>query len=165
MPDTARSPCHWFFDLEETLVRSWSNPVLVNLARVREFLERHAVQEIHVFSFAIYDAEDQVEFVRSFKPHLERALNVRILSWPCVDELCQHTVAMGGPALSRLDYLREWGKVRAFVDHVRSQGFSGHAVLVDDAVPDVVTVERRSGHMVECLNVDNLEGWAPLRLA
>lgn len=159
------SACHWFFDLEETLIKSWSNPVLANYRRVQDFIARCGIKEIHVFSFAIYDAADQEVFVRELKPFLERALGVRILSWPSVDELLKQTIDLGGPAWTRVEYLNSWGKVRAFADHVRHHCLPGHALLVDDVVPDVATVERRSGHVVECINIHSLDRWVPLSFA
>lgn len=153
---------HWFFDLEATVIDSWTSALLVRTTQVRDFLRRHNVTAIHIFSFAVWNERDQATFERELKPVLERALEVQVLTCPCLEDFRAATLDQTGLEFSSDDYCQKWGKVRAFLDYVRQHNYDGHAVLVDDLVPTVATVERLSGHVVECVNVWQLDQWRPL---
>ena len=49
----------WFFDLEETIIRSWNDPILINKDRVTRFIEENGIKEITIFSAAIWHENDK----------------------------------------------------------------------------------------------------------
>ena len=44
-----------FFDLEETLIASWTDHYLCNKNKITEFLDFYDIRNIHIFSFAIWN--------------------------------------------------------------------------------------------------------------
>lgn len=156
---------HWFFDLEETLIQSWRDPLLVHFADMRDLIERERIEVAHIFSFAIYNKADKLVFERELQPVLEAALRIKIASWVSVEELCSQSLRNTRTQWSIHEYVSVWGKVRAFEDHVLFQGLHGHAILVDDVVPDEIKINRKTGLVTEMINVESIPHWKPLPLS
>lgn len=56
-----------YLDLEETVITNWNDALLMNVSRVRDFLDDNPDidrDDVRVFSFAIYDGRDiQLDFL------------------------------------------------------------------------------------------------------
>lgn len=134
-----------FLDLEETIIRSWQNPTLCNIDYMRYLLANEKVEEVHIFSFAIWNQADKDVFSQRLKPHLEEALGVRIRSWVSVPEVNKVLKQFTGIVMEDWEMINVWGKMRAFQDYCRSEYKDMECVLVDDVVPNtafMVTDDR-----------------------
>lgn len=149
-----------FLDLEETVIRSWTNPTLCNVHKIRQYIQKIRVSEISIFSFAIYNNEDKDYFERNIKEHIETALGVDIMEWPSVDEINSVFFNNYGIHFDRHEFINIWGKSRAFTDYCKATQ-SGVCILIDDVVPNELLFvwERpsRTEIVIETINVNNLE--------
>lgn len=71
-----------YLDLEDTVIEpaldGFANANLINIAKVRAMLDVFNPQELHIFSFAIYNDFDIRSFDEHLKPRLENALGRKI---------------------------------------------------------------------------------------
>ena len=47
-----------YLDLEQTVIDSWDSGLLINSTTVKDWLERLAVKEVSVFSFAVWNEQE-----------------------------------------------------------------------------------------------------------
>lgn len=148
-----------FLDLEETIIYSWSNPLLCNVHKIRTYLRKHNITEIHIFSFAIYNVVDQAEFVRDMKPAIEEALGVTVLSWPSVRDMLKADYELTGVHFDSgtevHDYITIRGKPQGFINYINSRCEYNYAVLIDDIVPNQTVIFHDPGCRVDLINVTN----------
>tara|TARA_B110000503_G_C6876916_1_gene301013 strand:+ start:80 stop:538 length:459 start_codon:yes stop_codon:yes gene_type:complete len=145
-----------FLDLEETIITSWSEGLLVNASRVREFLAENDAKTFTIFSFAVWDDQDKADFERLHRRGLERALDCRVASCPSTEDFMRADTALTGVHFDSLtDFISIRGKVGAFTNWVRFQGLS-HAILVDDVVPNMDIVTRDTGDIIRFINVEDV---------
>lgn len=45
----------FYFDLEETVIESWTDPILVNKTTIERFIEENGIKDVHIFSAAIWN--------------------------------------------------------------------------------------------------------------
>lgn len=152
-----------FLDLEQTIISIWTDPVLCNVGKIRSFLEENDIKTVGIFSFAIYNYNDQVIFEREIKPMIERALGVTVLTWPSVqDQVKADQEFTGRRSYSDFeihDFIAYRGKQDAFRNYVLSKLSKyqfRRAILIDDVVPDQTIVDRRNNWAIEYYNVDRL---------
>lgn len=148
-----------FLDLEETIIHSFSNPLLCNVQKIRKYLRKHSIKEIHIFSFAIYNIADQATFEREMKPAIEEALGVTVLSWPSVRDMLKADYELtgvyfdGGTEVH--DYITIRGKPQGFINYVNSKWNYDYAVLIDDIVPNQTVIFHDPKCQVDLINVTN----------
>ena len=80
-----------FLDLEGTVIVSWDDQRLINLDTTRALIAHQCVDELHIFSAAIWNEADKRSFERELKPRLEDALDMPILSWVSMEEVWKNT--------------------------------------------------------------------------
>ena len=145
-----------FLDLEETVINNWSDGLLINATRVREFLATQGATQFTVFSFAVWDEKDQQDFDRWHRRALERALDCRVAACPSVADFQRVDTELTGVRFDSVtDYISIRGKVGAFTNWARFHGLA-HALLVDDVVPNVDILDRDTGHVIRFVNVTSL---------
>ena len=145
-----------FLDLEETVITSWSEGLLCNASRVREFLAEQEATNFTVFSFAVWNDIDKVGFEKMHRRGLERALDCKVATCPSVADFMRADTALTGVHFDSLtDFISIRGKVGAFTNWCRFQEVS-HALLVDDVVPNVDIVNRDTGGVIRFINVVDL---------
>jgi hypothetical protein len=145
-----------FLDLEETVINNWDEGLLANTSQVREFLATLAVTQFTVFSFAVWNEQDQRDFDRRHRRVLEKALDCRVAACPSVaDFMAADTELTGVQFDSLTDFISIRGKVGAFTNWVRFHGIS-RALLVDDVVPNVDILTRDNGDLIRFINVTDL---------
>lgn len=90
------------FDLEGTLIKSWSNHEILwkNVELIKNILPRfqRPTTEYHVFSFAIYDNADKNAFAVELQTRLENIFGIQFSKVWSMDEMASN---LGMP--SRLD--------------------------------------------------------------
>lgn len=155
-----------YLDLEETVIRSWSNQTLCNVSKVRQFLNDNLDVDrgdVRVFSFAIYNDKDKDEFVRFIKPMLEQALGVTITQWPSVFDMAEASQKLTGArwldadtmgGLDICEYISIVGKVRSFEDWVLYHATdNSRSVLIDDIVPSKTVIHHDRALVINYVNV------------
>lgn len=137
-----------FLDLEDTVVEpvtfGWSNPKLINIEKVRTFIQQFEPTAVHIFSFAVATQTDRTEFETHVKPLLEAELGVAITHCPTLfDDIipaCSRQANLAAGTVSIDDVCDFWGKQGAFKYYVQ-QVFKGlgqpvAVALLDDVVTD-----------------------------
>lgn len=146
----------FYLDLEATVIDSWDNPVLVNMQKVRNFIERYGVKEVNIFSFAIHNELDRQEFLKHMKPLLESTFNIKVNDVPTAEEVRKEVCLSMGTHFELSEFLLVWGKTRAFQEYaILKTARGGHAVLLDDMVPNMMMHHLDLDVFVEMVNVNS----------
>ena len=153
-------PNLFFIDLEQTIIESWQAPDLINVQRIRSWLEVEKADEIRIFSFAIWNEIDKQRFNDEIKTRIEDALGLPVMSWPSVQDMMKadfrHTGIRFETGHEVSEFIQLRGKKDAFMHFVFDQYDFHRAVLIDDVVPDLTVAHRKKGWSVELWNVDSL---------
>lgn len=126
-----------FLDLEDTVITTWEEGLLVHTREVRDWIKGLGVTEARIFSFAIWNAKDSNVFVDNGMKHmLEDALEVQLLEWLSVEEMMELSKAHTGLRwVDRMDFMQLRGKHGAFFDVCKGRERDCKCILLDDAVP------------------------------
>jgi hypothetical protein len=150
----------FFLDLEETVIRSFDNPRLVNIEKVKKFLHNHGATELHIFSYAIHSEADRTIFNRDIKPRLEEILELPIVSCPTIPEVMKADYELTGlffsPTSEVTEYIYTRGKTYGFINYVNNKYNYTRAVLIDDTVADMTITYRNLGARIDFYNVGSL---------
>jgi hypothetical protein len=149
---------HWFLDLEETIINSWHDQRLCNVSKIKKLLKNNFVENISIFSFAIWNEKDRQEFISSLKDPIQRALDVNIGNIPTQEEILKDIVKFTGCKweLQELSCVCVWGKHRLFLDFCQFNFKNTTCVLVDDVVPNLTFINKDINLTVDLINVNTL---------
>ena len=143
-----------FLDLEETVINNWTEGMLLNSSRVREWLQDLNIKQVRLFSFAIWNEKDQFRFEKEFKPVLRRALDVGFIDCPSVEDFIKADLKVTGVLW---DNLHEFAVIRGKQDAFRSWcklHFDGqHNVLLDDTVTNGIWHNKDTNLKLEFINI------------
>lgn len=132
----------WFFDLEQTLIDSWENPVIINLEKVGEIMSRPDFDpKVTIFSWAIWNDEDLVTAERVIYPMLEEVFGITIIDTITKEQLFK-IVKEKWFWLDEEDFGDMFDKERAFIEFCRLTKLKGSQFLVDDMVLDMKIVQE-----------------------
>ena len=149
-----------YLDLEATIIASWQDPHLINVASIRHFLKERRITEVSIFSYAIYNDADKRIFAEQIKPDIERALGVTVMGWPSVQDMIReekkYTGIVFDQAYEVTEYIQLRGKKDGFINYVQGTCEFEVAILIDDVVPDLTLSHRFKGWSIELWNVDSL---------
>lgn len=146
-----------FLDLEETIIHSWDDPRLMNVDKIRSFLEEKQVSEIQIFSFAISHDKDLEIFNLHMKEVIERVLNVKITKVFTVEEVCLIIRKNFGAFWDPFEIPLVWGKQKAFIDVCTATASKGSTcVLIDDMVENTITKNFTRDITIQTLNIKQL---------
>ena len=168
---------HLFLDLEGTIItpvhEGWLNTSFLNVPDIKSFIRAWKPQHLHVFSFAIYDAEDLATFSRSgVRAKIERVLQMEFDIVPTLDReiknACCYELRLAPGVFTRRDVSDFWGKQLSFRLFTKSH-FERATVPVEVAlIDDMVTEETFSfprqnltGHVLHVHRLD--DGLASLK--
>lgn len=156
-----------FLDLEDTVITTWEDGTLINSQVVRGWLDGFNVTQVRIFSFAIWNAKDSMDFVtKGHKAALERALEVDIVEWLSVEEMVEisraHTQIQW---MDRQDFMQLRGKHGAFFDVCKARESDCMCILLDDAVPHETLLVHHKNlelelHPVQLLTNHQWKNWA-----
>ena len=107
-----------FLDLEETVIRSWDNPLFCNTDFILDVLKKENVKQVHIYSFAIYNDHDKEIFEKTMKAGLEQHLGVEILSWMSIKELMKKVFFYNGVVFDQNEFITVWVKSSLFMTFV-----------------------------------------------
>ena len=149
-----------FIDLEQTIIDSWSSGELINVSPIRRFLQARNIQDVSIFSFAIYNEKDKQDFDTRLRPSIEEALGVKVMSWPSVQDMIREEKKFTGivfdQAYEIAEYIQLRGKKDGFINYIQGTCEFDLAILIDDTVPDQTLSHRFEGWSIELWNVDSL---------
>jgi hypothetical protein len=144
-----------WLDLEETIIDSWSSGILINVFKLKKWLDDHNVQLISIWSFAIWNDEDKQEFVANgMKSEIECSLHRPIISAPSVLNMKDYVYEYEHVKYDdACDFMAINGKHWAFIKFCMGQRPGEHCVLIDDCVPSWTIKDNKTGGVVELINI------------
>jgi hypothetical protein len=147
-----------FLDLEETIIHSWSDARLMNAQRIRDFLHQNSVNQVSIFSFAVWDDNDQMKFASEIQPMLETALDVRVVLCPTVQDMMLADTQLTGVHWHGDvgEFIPIRGKHDAFHNWCMLNCVGQSSVLIDDVVKNTFFIDHDSNTVVTTLNVNKL---------
>jgi hypothetical protein len=149
-----------FLDLEDTIITVWHDPVLINVQKIRKWMDSQVDlnRNIIIWSFAIWNAKDEDHFRDSgMKSMIEQALDVNIILWPSVDVMASiNTKFTSLRWEDRTDFMQLKGKHDSFRDWCRLNETNCRCVLLDDAVPNETLIVHNKSLILDLINVDIL---------
>ncbi len=139
---------HLFLDLEDTVitpvVEGWHNCELINIDKVRAFMQDWQPHYVHLLSFAVWNPRELALFNQHVRPMLEAALGMPLSSTATVDDdilpACCKVRSMSAERVDFSEMSAFWGKhdaFRLFMQHRFCRGLREVPVevaLLDDAV-------------------------------
>jgi hypothetical protein len=145
-----------FLDLEETIIRSWDKPFLINVDKIYAFIMDHQFDSVNIFSYAIYGQDDVKTFNSyAYRDVIEDYLGVKIELVPTCEEIYRSycnvmkRVALDGDSVH--DFCT---KEIGFHYYCRDKFENAYCVLLDDTV-EHTSVTIFDKHLVtETLNIN-----------
>lgn len=143
-----------FFDLEGTLINSWSDVSLCNIERVRNIIKEHGITEISIFSFAIDNENDVRTFEKDgFKNFIERAYEIKIVECPTTKEIMSVCLKYSGNLFDLFEFKSVWGKTRAFQEYCTALYKDTACMLIDDVVPNTTLYMHDKGLTISTIKI------------
>lgn len=140
---------HLFLDLEDTVItpvmNGWENTELINVQKIKAFMTEFQPDQLHVFSFAIWNVTERDRFNRHTRPAIELSLNMKFGLVPTVDDdiifACCRMMSIDPGSVDFSEMSNFWGKQGAFRlnmlfkhQQTYTHGIDTEVVLLDDAV-------------------------------
>lgn len=141
---------HLWLDLEDTVItpvmNGWFNTQMINVPKVKAFIEEFKPDHVHLFSFAIWNEFELSRFKALTKERLEQVFGIKLDIMPRVDEdiipACCSVMNLSPATVDFQEMSNFWGKHEAFRLYMRHvfkgvrnhPGLTVEAVLLDDAV-------------------------------
>ena len=152
----------WFLDLEGTIITDWNDPVLDNFQTVKDHFKKISISQVGIFSFAIRNEKDKERFQQpDLKLWLENAYDLEFMAFPSVDDMMEQIFRQHGDSLAPYEFVNLYRKAKAFRDYCNLNYSEFNCYLIDDVVPNEVTVNRKTCRIVETINVRDLSIWTP----
>lgn len=152
-----------FLDLEDTIIDTWDSGNLRNVLRIKGWLDTQAetVEELRVFSFAIWNDAHKDHFDTSMRKGIEEALERPIVEWLSVEEMATMAQARTGlnwtqDITDTLDFMQIMGKDGAFKEVCLSRERDGNCTLIDDAIPYQMIVDYDLNLCINLLPIQNI---------
>lgn len=152
----------FFFDLEETLITDWHDPVLCNVQKVRAWITANDVKEANIFSWAVWDEADIEVFNRDLKHWLEDSFGFKIIGvvskGAAIKVVCKHKGLKINinDGLDVADVANFFGKHGIFTEWCLAWGRDCTCVLLDDVVPNRTIVDADRNVTIKLVNVTDL---------
>lgn len=154
----------WFFDLEETIIDSWDNPVLCNYSLVSSFIKRNKIRDAHIFSAAIWNDHDKDIFKHELAEMLSIEFNVNFVSWISMEEVWKQTWWKTAKFDSVSDLLLSVGKNRLFEDWcINNLPENSHAILIDDSFGNTTHIDNNKNIIAQIIDVADLNCFGVLK--
>lgn len=140
---------HLFLDLEDTVITpvmdGWFNTHVINNEKVKAFIDEFKPDQVHIFSFAVWNEQELLRFNMGTRPMLEKSLGVKLGAVPTVDgeiiPAACNVMRLSPEAVDFQEMSNFWGKHEAFrlnmrnkFKNVKAHNIEVEVVLLDDAV-------------------------------
>ena len=150
----------FFFDLEETLITNWHDPLLCNVQKVKKFIADNNIKQAGIFSWAVWNQADVDVFNKTLKTWLESVFGIDFTEVvPKETAVITVCIAKGlrcNDSTDVIDTASIFGKHGIFTEWCLATQRDCVCVLLDDVVPDRMTVDHATGVVVQLVNVDRL---------
>lgn len=153
-------PTELYLDLEETIIRSFSNGTLVNVEKIKRYIDFWQIKKVSIFSFAIHNQWEVQQFWDRHAQNIENALGVKIrdvIPIPLMMKADSTYTGMHFESEFHPD-VTEWinsrGKTDAFRWWILDQGIPGVFTLIDDVVPQLDMHYHTERIQIQFINVD-----------
>lgn len=126
----------FYFDLEETLIRSFYIPDFCNQEKIEKLILEREIKEIGIFSAAILNTRDKHHFIEYMKEGLEKRYNIvvvenRILM---LEQLADMFMEEYGVSMDVSEMLCLYGKDGVFQKYCKTNyKENDHCYLIDDS--------------------------------
>lgn len=140
---------HLWLDLEDTVITpvvdGWFNTHMINVQKVKAFIAEFKPDQVHIFSFAVWNQQELMRFNMGTRPMLEQSLDIKLCVIPTVDDdiipaACK-VMRISPEVVDFQEMSNFWGKHEAFRLNMRDRFKNTKAhdvdvevVLLDDAV-------------------------------
>lgn len=145
-----------FLDLEGTVIVDWlCDRSLCNIQKVSQFLKEQGVSEVRLFSFAVANEEDKIEFQNEIRPALETALGVKIIDCPSVEDFRKADTKVTGTNWDHepWEFVLQRRKAGGFRSWIAHNFPKQNVLLLDDDVPNETIINHDTGCVCELVNV------------
>lgn len=152
---------HIFLDLEETIINTWDNPFLMNVENIRAFISQRGAELVHIFSFAVWDENDQDVFDSHplMKDAIAEALDVEIGDVPSLRDVQRSFANIHRLVFKdKSDFLDLTSKELGFIAFCRDRFSDAHCILIDDKVEEMTIDVPGKNLKIELFNVANIGG-------
>lgn len=148
----------FYLDLEDTIIKSWDNPTIINYSKIRNYLSNNIVKEIGIYSFAIHNEKDLKDFNLDLKEQIEELLQVKIVKVLTVPEIMKVVKIYENLKYdSMYDFIQMNGKYFSFLKFCQVQHSREISTLIDDAVPNSITSFSSPNCVIQTVNINNLK--------
>lgn len=149
---------HIWLDLEETIINNWNDGLLINVSRIKKWLADNNISNIHIWSFAIWNDSDQLDFVDSgMKDSIERALDCKILTYMSVAQMEQAVYEYERFRYdSQSEFMQLNGKRWSFIKYCLLKHPTKKCILIDDAVPTLEMKVKKTQGEIHLINIDDI---------
>lgn len=147
-----------FWDLEETVIESFTEPHHVNIERMLTISKHFSTSSVEIFSFAIWNSRDKAIFDVKMKVSLEALYDIEITGALMMADVNRSYFKHTGVWLDDIDFTAILGKHGAFVEYVKmvTKG-NEEFILVDDVVDNATFHFRDTNTIIHLVNVTNFE--------
>jgi hypothetical protein len=144
-----------WLDLEETIINNWDDGLLMNVSRIKHWLDVLEVKEINIWSFAIWNQDDKDFFVTSgMKGGIQRVLERDIIEFPSVEDMRAYVYEYERIKYdSQSEFMSINGKRWSFIKYCMAHQIGQHSILLDDAVPNLDVYDRKTKTNIQLYNV------------
>jgi len=159
-----------FLDLEETVITNWKDGTLMHqrCKRIRSFLNSLDGFDgtVSIFSFAVHNERDVIDFVCSMRERIEQSLGVTVTECLTVEQMAEKSQQLTGcrwldgdtmGGFDIFEFCLVKGKQGAFDDVCLFRETNDtRCILIDDVVPDRVTHFKQRNLTIELGDVKAL---------
>lgn len=150
-----------WLDLEDTIINSWSDGLLINYEKIKTWLDTNNIGNINIWSFAIWDDTDIEYFETSgMKACIERVLDRKILAYPSVEMMQKFVFTYESIHYSsREEFMQLNSKKWSFIKTILGRYNNGpqHVVLIDDAVPTMDIIDHNNDVKIQLINIVDIK--------
>ena len=150
----------WFFDLEKTMIESWVNPIICNQSNLISFIEKNKIEEIHIFSAAIWCEENRTIFENQLRSKLSLAFNINIVSWISMEDVWKQSSFKHDKFNSVCEMEHKIGKNKMFEDWCMTNlSENSHAILIDDSFGNTICKNDKKNIITQIIDVADLDSF------
>ncbi len=147
-----------WLDLEETIINNWNDGLFLgHVHKIKKWLDDNEIKEINIWSFAIWNDKDILDFESHLKKQIELALGRPIVLYPSVEQMqklvyqYEHTEYDSVWEFMQLNR-KNWSFIKYCLGHHKDC----KCILIDDAVPNQTLVDHDINLTIRLINVLSL---------
>ena len=144
-----------WLDLEDTIITNWDDGILLNPNKIKNWLDKNHIEDIDIWSFAIWNQQDKDFFVSSnMKTTIENALKRRINDFLSVEDM--QSLIFDYERItyfSREEFMQLNSKKWSFIKYCLGYQMGHTCYLIDDAVPNQTIIDHNTNTTIHLVNI------------